>query len=186
MQATMPSALPISSREELHNLDDSLRAIDQFYRAFNERDLPLMESVWDDSPEASVITPFVGIARGWSVLRAGYEEMFRGPETMKTEFYDYTIHQFGDIFYAVGRERGQQSNAEGRTVNLAARATNIFHRTPEGAWKLIHHHVTIDESPDVAAVRATAVKSSTRASPRSRARKRLDSEPQPSAEPQAV
>ena len=49
--------------------------------------------------------PLGGIKRGWDEIKAVYELIFSGPAQVSVEFYDYTLHQSQDMFYAVGRER---------------------------------------------------------------------------------
>lgn len=127
---------------------DPIQALARFYRAFNDRDLAVMEQVWEHSAEVEVISPLVrGIARGWPTLHAGYARVFDGPDRIETEFYDYTIHAVGGLFYAVGRERGRMMLG-GRTIPAEGRATNVFRRAPDGTWKLVHHHISLDPAPD--------------------------------------
>ena len=102
------------------------------------------EENWDHSDQAVIITPIVGIVRGWREIRHGYEHLFNSTVMMQTEFYDYTIHVFGDLFYAVGRERGEYSDGD-INVKAGGYATNIFRRTSERQWRQIHHHVSVDD-----------------------------------------
>jgi ketosteroid isomerase-like protein len=136
---------PIPGDLEVHDLGDPIRALAMFYRAFNDRDLTSMERVWEHSPDVIVISPLVGITRGWPAMRAAYERGFAAPTKLTTEFYDYTVHRFGDIAYAIGRERGE-STSEAGTVHLVAQATNIVHRA-DGTWRMIHHHVSVPGPP---------------------------------------
>lgn len=87
--------------------------------------------------------PLGGIKRGWSEIRSVYERIFSGEARVTVEFYDYTIHRFGGVFYAVGRERGQLWRGE-FTLSLAIRTTRFF-RLAEGRWRQIHHHGSIDD-----------------------------------------
>src|SRR5690349_18190034 len=81
-------------------------ALNEFYRAFNRRDLALMKQNWEQSEEAAMDNPLGGIKRGWSEIGPVYERIFSGEATVRVEFFDYTLHQTGDVFWAVGRERG--------------------------------------------------------------------------------
>jgi ketosteroid isomerase-like protein len=89
-----------------------------------------------------VISPLADVVRGWSEVRRAYVGLFSGRMTITTEFFDYTLHRSGEIFYAVGRERGQTAVGD-RTLHQTARATNIFRRGKDGTWKLVHHHVSV-------------------------------------------
>lgn len=143
MATIVPIEQAITGQEDLDSLTEPQQALARFYRAFNNRDFAMMEENWDNSDQSVAITPF-GVIRGWREMRGAYERQFSNPGTMHTEFYDYTLHVFGDLFYAVGRERGQYT-ANNVTLKLAARTTNIFRRTAGGQWKQIHHHVSFED-----------------------------------------
>lgn len=149
MTENHPKERPVPGREALTDLRDPIQALVQFYRAFNNRDLDLMEKTWEHSSEVAGIGPLADIVRGWPAILRGYGLLFRGPVRITTEFYDYTIHRSDNIFYAIGRERGQ-STAGGKTTEIEGRATNIFRRGEDGAWKLVHHHISV-ESPQLLA-----------------------------------
>jgi ketosteroid isomerase-like protein len=59
------------------------------------------------------------------------------------EFHDYTMHIAGEIFYAVGRERGEFRSG-GTIVPLAIRTSRIY-RLVDGRWRQVHHHGSIDD-----------------------------------------
>src|SRR6266567_6846209 len=97
---------PITGSEDISDMCEPLHGLAQLYRAFNGRDLALMEQNWDEPGGIVMSNPIGGIKRGWNEIRAVYERIFRSGATVQVEFYDYTLHQFADIFYTVGRERG--------------------------------------------------------------------------------
>lgn len=135
--------------------EETLQALTQFYAGFNGRDLKKVQESWAQSEESSMDNPLGGIKRGWEEIRGVYERLFAGPATVYVEFYDYTIHEAGDIFYAVGRERGEFRVSE-TMVPLAIRTTRIFRRIG-GTWKQVHHHGSI-EDPELLAQYQRAVK----------------------------
>jgi ketosteroid isomerase-like protein len=130
------------------------QALAQFYKAFNSQDLALMEQNWEQSDEAALDNPLGGIKRGWTEIRAVYERIFSSKTPVRVEFYDYTIHEFMDIFYVVGRERPLGGNSE---LQIAIRTTRIFHRQENGEWKMIHHHGSFDD-PELLARYQAAVR----------------------------
>lgn len=140
--------IPITGREDFGNLDGPEEALAQFYRAFNRRDLYLMEENWDASDEAAMDNPLGGIVRGWDEIRSVYERIFSGEARVRVEFYDYTIHASKDIFYAVGRERGRLESGD-TVLQLAIRTSRVFRRV-DGRWRQVHHHGSI-EDPDLLA-----------------------------------
>ena len=55
---------PITGQEKRGTLTEPAEALAQFYRAFNSRDLGLMEENWDASDDAVMANPLGGIKRG--------------------------------------------------------------------------------------------------------------------------
>lgn len=118
-------------------------ALEQFYAAFNGRDLALMADNWAQTDEIALDNPLGGIRRGWAEIRPLYERVFSGPARVYVEFHDYTLHAGGDFFYAVGRERGY-FRRDGTELALAIRTSRVFRRIG-GRWKQVHHHGSIDD-----------------------------------------
>jgi ketosteroid isomerase-like protein len=140
-----PIETPITGREDGSG-NESIAALAQFYRAFNSRDLALMAENWDASEDVAMDNPLGGIMRGWQNIRSVYERIFTGLARVRVEFHDYTVHVVGDVFYAVGRERGTFER-NGEKLDLAIRTTRIFKRIG-GRWRQVHHHGSIDD-PDL-------------------------------------
>ncbi len=139
-----PVADPVTGREPATDASSPLSALSEFYRAFNTRDLTLMEANWENSDEAAMDNPLGGIRRGWAEIRQVYERIFRGPAEVAVEFHDYTLHIAGDVFWAVGRERGHFKAAD-TVLDLAIRTSRVFRRDPAGRWRQVHHHGSIDD-----------------------------------------
>jgi ketosteroid isomerase-like protein len=135
----------LTGHEDTIDPRDPLGALNEFYRAFNGRDLALMERNWVSSDEASMSNPLGGIRRGWADIREAYQRIFYGPATVSVEFHDYTIHRFGEIFYAVGREHGMLQ-ADNLSLELKFRTTRLFRFTGD-RWHQVHHHGSI-ENPE--------------------------------------
>jgi hypothetical protein len=47
------------------------------------------------------------VERGWNEIRTVYERLFASANRYNFEFYDYTLHRYGEVFVAIGRERGK-------------------------------------------------------------------------------
>lgn len=103
----------------------------------------MMEQNWDSSEEAVMDNPLGGIRRGWGEIREVYERLFNGPGRVYVEFYDYTIHETPDLFYAVGRERGWFEKG-GIKIDLAIRTSRVFRRRGK-TWRQVHHHGSIED-----------------------------------------
>lgn len=134
-------SFPITG-SETPGQDSPYAALVEFYRAFNRRELAAMKENWDVAGECVMSNPLGGIKRGWEEIGAVYEKIFLGEASVYVEFYDYSIDEFGDVFHAVGRERGHL-NKRGETVALEIRTSRVFHRI-RGQWKQVHHHGSIE------------------------------------------
>ena len=140
---------PVTGREGIVDHGEPLAALSEFYRALNNRDIALMEHNWGASDDAAMDNPLGGIKRGWAETHSVYERLFAGANRYNFEFYNYTLQRYGEVFIAIGRERGQFLTEDEIQFNLAIRTTRIF-RWAGGRWRQIHHHSSID-SPDMLA-----------------------------------
>lgn len=144
MSTTMPNQTPITGREDCDDQQEALQALAQFYRALNSRDLKLMQRNWANSAESAMDNPLGGIKRGWAEIWPVYEKLFASKGVYRFEFYDYTLHETAELFYVVGRERGEL-DLNGRPMRLAIRTTRVFRRDANREWRQVHHHGSIDE-----------------------------------------
>jgi ketosteroid isomerase-like protein len=140
-----PIQIPVTGHEDCGDQREAMQALGQFYRALNSRNLELMQQNWANSAEASMDNPLGGIKRGWTEIKTTYEKLFGSAGKYRFEFYDYTLHEGGDLFYVVGRERGELELG-GRRMQLAIRTTRVFRRDAAGRWRQVHHHGSIDDS----------------------------------------
>lgn len=138
-----PVQTPVTGKEELGDLSRPEQVLAQFYRSLNSRDLQMMQQNWENSEEAAMDNPLGGIKRGWEQIGEVYAKLFQTPAQYHFEFWDYTVHNAGDVFWVVGRERGWLE-LKGKRLNLAIRTTRIFRRA-EGRWRQIHHHGSIED-----------------------------------------
>ncbi|MBI5194070.1 MAG: nuclear transport factor 2 family protein [Nitrospirae bacterium] len=138
-----PTQEPITGSEDQGNLSLPYQALVQFYCAFNKRDMSLMENNWANTDDIAMDNPLGSINRGWKGIRPVYERIFSGPAEVYVEYYDYTIHETSEMFYAVGRERGY-FRLSGEEVELSIRTSRIFQKK-DGRWRQVHHHGSIDD-----------------------------------------
>jgi len=143
-QGMKPIQEPITGNEELGDLSQPQQALAQFYRAFNTRDLKMMDENFAHSDEVAIDNPLGGIRRGADEPHKMYEGVFKSPADVHVEFWDYTIHRAGDVFWAVGRERGTYHDGE-IVKNLNVRTTRIF-QLIDGRWRQMHHHGSIEDA----------------------------------------
>jgi ketosteroid isomerase-like protein len=151
---------PITGNEDLGDLSQPQQALSQFYRGFNARDLKMIDENFAHSDEVAIDNPLGGIRRGADQPHLMYQAVFKSPADVHVEFWDYTIQRVGDVFWAVGRERG--TYRDGNAIkDLNIRTTRIF-QLIDGRWRQIHHHGSIEEAKLLGdyqnAIRAAAAK----------------------------
>ncbi len=137
-----PIQTAITGAENQGDLTLPIHALTQFYYAFNNRDIKTMALNWDNSEDIAMDNPLGGIKRGWGEVKGVYERIFNGSARVYVEFYDYTIHAAKEIFYVVGRERGNLQIGDTK-IDLAIRTSRIF-RLANAKWRQVHHHGSID------------------------------------------
>ncbi len=141
--------VPVTGKEEKSRLTPQMRALSAFYQAINSRDMELMARNWAQTDEAVMDNPLGGIRRGWNEIRTVYERLFQSAGRYWFEFYDYSYHEAGEMFYVVGRERGEFRMGD-TVLNMAIRTTRLF-RLIDGEWRQVHHHGSIDDPQLLAA-----------------------------------
>lgn len=124
----------------------ALKALVNFYAGFNSANLDAVSDNWGNTDEVAMDNPLGGIRRGWQDIATVYQKLFQGPAKVYVEFYDYSLHQGEDMFFAVGRERGY-FQVNGEQIDLAIRTSRIYQRR-DGEWKQVHHHGSITD-PDL-------------------------------------
>jgi ketosteroid isomerase-like protein len=118
-------------------------ALAEFYRAFNSRDLALMEQNWAGD-EAVLYHELGGVRHGWTEIKELYEQtLLASPAGVLMTFHDYRIERFSDTFFAVGLERGLLRTPKD-VLEFRIRATRIF-GWRNGRWRQLHHHGSIEE-----------------------------------------
>jgi len=140
----IPTQKAITGNEKQGDLLSPYQSLVQFYCAFNSGNMQMMADNWAQSDEIAMDNPLGGIKRGWSEIQPVYERIFSGSADVYVEYFDYTIHETTEMFYAVGRERGyfRLGNEE---ITLAIRTSRIFQKLG-GRWRQVHHHGSIEDA----------------------------------------
>jgi SnoaL-like domain len=143
MSLLHPIQVAITGKESQGDLSSPFQALVQFYCAFNSRSIQMMSENWAQSDDIAMDNPLGGVKRGWAEIQPVYARIFNGPAEVYVEYYDYTIHETVEMFYAVGRERGY-FRLMGEEIALAIRTSRIFQKIG-GHWKQVHHHGSIED-----------------------------------------
>jgi ketosteroid isomerase-like protein len=139
-----PIQTAITGQENTGDLSSPYQALVQFYCAFNTGDMDMMSKNWAQSDEIAMNNPLGGIKRGWVEIQPVYERIFKGEAKVYVEYFDYTMHETTEMFYAIGRERGYFQLGD-EDITLAIRTSRIF-RKIDGRWQQVHHHGSIEDS----------------------------------------
>ncbi len=149
----------INGENNRSGMPASLKALTEFYADFNGRDLEGSMKNWAHRDDVVMCNPIGGIRKGWDAIFEGYQRIMQGEIRVYVEFYDYQLMQCGNIFYAVGRERGVAQCSEpssgpwsepygdksgGQRLELAIRTSRVFQKIA-GAWQQVHHHGSMDD-----------------------------------------
>lgn len=143
-QSVTPIKEPITGNEDLGDLSQPRQALAQFYRAFNTRDLRMLDENFANVDEVAIDNPLGGIRRGADEPHKMYEGVFKSRADVHVVFWDYTIHRAGDVFWAVGRERGTYRDGDA-VKELNIRTTRIY-KLMDGRWRQMHHHGSIEDA----------------------------------------
>jgi ketosteroid isomerase-like protein len=143
-QSIKPIQEPITGNEDLGDLNRPEQALAQFYKAFNSRDITMIDANFAASDEVAIDNPLGGIRRGADVPHKMYETVFKSAADVHVEFWDYTIDRVGDVFWAVGLERGTYRDGDA-VKDLNIRTTRVF-RLIDGRWRQVHHHGSIEDA----------------------------------------
>src|ERR1700730_2846108 len=133
----------ITGREAPARDGSALDALLDFYRDFNTFDMEALAANWAEGDAPSMDNPIGGIRRGWPAIEEGYAKLFGGPATVRVAFHDFTAQGNNDYHLFVGRETGFCETPAAR-IGLRIRTPRGLIKT-RGAWRLVHHHGSIDE-----------------------------------------
>jgi ketosteroid isomerase-like protein len=111
-----------------------------FYAALNTRDPSAMAKVWAHTPYVVHISPVAKeIVVGWEGVNKSWEEVDKMTSQIDISFSETGVPQIdGKLAWEVGTETGPVTFADGKAVNLAAFATNIYQNI-DGRWLMVSH-----------------------------------------------
>jgi len=119
-------------------IEEVTKMNEQFYRAFENLDVGLMDSMWAHQEYVTCIHPGWSIRVGWPAVRDSWVVIFNNTFSMEFELTELQVQVAADIAWVICTEnissRVGESPQESRVV-----ATNLFERIGE-EWKIIHHH----------------------------------------------
>ena len=111
---------------------------EQFYKAFENLDVGLMDSIWAHQEYVTCIHPGWSIRVGWPAVRDSWVVIFNNTFSMEFELTELQVQVAADIAWVICTENIASRVGEA-PQNSRVVATNLFERIGE-EWKIIHHH----------------------------------------------
>lgn len=129
--------------------DAVLAANEAFYRAFSERDLDAMASLWSETEPVYCIHPGWDVLEGHAEIMTSWRDILGNPGSPKVRITAARAAVDGDLGIVICHE----ILPDGVLI-----ATNLFVRDG-GSWRLMHHHAgpTGLDAPSAAAAPSDTV-----------------------------
>ena len=109
-----------------------------FYRAFEKKDIEVMEAVCSKGIGSLCIHPGRKALKGWEDIRQSWVQIFKATRYLEIDLDVVSVEVSGDFAYVVLVENVMQV-AGSRRLEAKSIATNVFERMG-GQWYLVHHH----------------------------------------------
>ena len=119
-------------------IEEVTKVNEQFYRAFENLDVGLMDSMWAHQEYVTCIHPGWSIRVGWPAVRDSWVVIFNNTFSMEFELTELQVQVAADIAWVICTENISSRVGES-PQNSRVVATNLFERIGE-EWKIIHHH----------------------------------------------
>lgn len=133
----------ITGQEIIEDPEHPVNALIAFYNAFNARNAEAAANNWAKKYAVAMANPIGGIRRNWNSIKEAYDKIMDGEAKVYVEYHDFNFHQFDDIFYAEGRERGSLNTGDVQ-LGIKIRTSRIYKLFDDG-WKQVHHHGSMDD-----------------------------------------
>jgi ketosteroid isomerase-like protein len=121
------------------------QAAAQFYAGLNAMftgDAGPMQEIWSHADDVTYMGPGGGITVGWNQVRQAWDAQAGLKLGGNVEPTDTHVTVGDGLAFTQCLERGSNLNADGNTVQVSIRATNVF-RKENGQWKMIGHHTDL-------------------------------------------
>ena len=118
-----------------------LAANREFYRAFAERDLAAMESLWASVAPVACIHPGWNALRGRDLVLASWRSILGDGDVPRVVSENASVHVLGETAFVICEEH------VGHAMLVA---TNVFLHE-HSRWKMVHHQAS-PVSPDTLAL----------------------------------
>jgi uncharacterized protein (TIGR02246 family) len=115
-------------------------ANEQFYEAFNKRDIEAMKRVWGYDEQATCVHPGWSPLKGFEAILNSWAGIFKNSGNMEIQISDVQVMASEDLAWVSCTEK-LYTIAEGGVLASQVFATNLFH-LEDDTWKMIMHHAS--------------------------------------------
>ena len=116
-----------------------------FYSALNALftgNVEPMKAVWSHADDVTYMGPDGRFLVGWKLVSENWEKQAAAKLGGHVEPAEMHITAGREIAVVENYEKGENTNAQGKTAEVSIRATNVF-RNEDGQWKMIGHHTDL-------------------------------------------
>ncbi len=135
----------------MKNEDKAQSANEQFYKAFNKRDIEAMKRVWENDERITCVHPGWSPLNGFEPILNSWAGIFENSGNMEIRISDVRVLASEDLAWVSCTEK-LFTIAESGVLASQVFATNLFHLEGD-VWKMVMHHASpvpdIRETQDV-------------------------------------
>ena len=122
------------------NEEQALAANENFYKAFNARDLDAMKAVWSSRENVICVHPGWNPLNGFEPIMESWQGIFKNSGNMDIRTSDVKVTASEDLAWVSCVENLYTIAAHGVLASKIF-STNLF-KLNDGSWKMIMHHAS--------------------------------------------
>ena len=124
----------------MKNEDKAQSANEQFYKAFNKRDIEAMKRVWENDERITCVHPGWSPLNGFEPILNSWAGIFENSGNMEIRISDVRVLASEDLAWVSCTEK-LFTIAESGVLASQVFATNLFHLEGD-VWKMVMHHAS--------------------------------------------
>ena len=124
----------------MKNEDKAQSANEQFYKAFNKRDIEAMKRVWENDERITCVHPGGPPLNGFEPIMNSWAGIFENSGNMEIQISDVRVLASEDLAWVSCTEKLFTIAYSGVLASQVF-ATNLFH-LEDDVWKRVMHHAS--------------------------------------------
>ena len=122
-------------------MKDIENANDQFYDAFENVSINMMQNIWSHNDNCICIHPGWEMFVGWLAIRESWMTIFANTENLKFTITNTKIRLYEEIVSVITCVENIKMILNEKKVHTGVMATNIFeYDGNQKRWLMVHHH----------------------------------------------